>query len=300
MSPVSASMFAHILLVFLCQYSALADGQSGQCTLDNRACKAGPGSYIDSYGGVNLEECRALCRDTTECKFVTFFGPDSFPLYDYCFLFKDCSIQQDCSDCVTETEVCWDTCSTSTEGRLGEENILDVEFGTETEVQCKLLCSENPACEVYTYFTSWDETLKIFTSSCFLTSKLMEPTATCTNCKTGYPDCDNLPTTTTTTTTAPTPKCTLTIGDSPTIYQSYMFTKTAPTNVSVWGDQRTPCLLSILMVGGGGASDYGGGGSGYVERQTINMVGDNKFRVRWGGVAGPWGGGRQRMVRTPP
>merc|ERR1711892_617486 len=273
---VQSSMFAGIILAFLWQASALAGSSPDRCTLDNQACQAD--SIIDTFGGVNLEECRALCSDTADCKFITFFGPESFPLHDYCFLFSDCSIQLDCEDCVTETEVCFDTCSTSTEGRLGEENILDIKFDVEAEVQCKLLCRENSACEVYTYFHSWDETLKIFPNSCFLTSRLVEPIQTCDNCKTGYPDCDNLPTTT----TAPTPKCGFTIDDSPTVYQSFMFTKTTPTNVSVSKPQHANCLLNIVLVGGGGASDYGGGGSGYVKKHTINIADAPQFRVKVG------------------
>merc|ERR1711892_1373938 len=108
---VQPSMFARIILAFLWQASALAGSSPDHCTLDNQACQAD--SIIDTFGGIHLEECRALC--------------------------SDCSIQLDCEDCVTEAEVCFDTCGTSTEGRLGEENILDIKFDVEAEVQCKLL-----------------------------------------------------------------------------------------------------------------------------------------------------------------
>ena len=187
---VQANMLATILLALIYQDVSLAGLPPGRCSVENQACEAREDNVIDTIGGVDLKECEALCSDTIGCKFITFFGPESFPLYDYCFLFNDCSNQNDCNHCVSEAEVCFETCSSNIEGPLGKENILDIRFGIESENQCKLLCSETPSCAVYTHFNSSDAT---FSNSCFLTSQLQEPTHPCDNCNTGYPDCDSQP-----------------------------------------------------------------------------------------------------------
>jgi len=279
-------MLAPLLLALVSQAVALDSLASGRCFVENQVCEANADNIIDTIGGVDLKECEALCSRTSGCEFITFFGPDSYPLYDYCFLFNDCSTQQDCDHCVTEAEVCFETCSSNLVGRLGEDNILDIQFDVESENECKLLCSENPACAVYTHFNSSDET---FINYCFLTSQLQEPTHPCDNCKTGYPDCDSSPTSTTATTTTTTTtevSCGFTIDSSPTVHQTYMFNETSKTDVFISAPNH--CLLSIVAVGGGGgrASDgYGGGGSGYINYNNINMaglVGETQFRVKVG------------------
>ena len=75
-----------------------------------------------------------------------------------------------------------------------------------------------------------------------------------------------------------------------------MFTKTAPTNVTLSAPSRASCMLSLVLVGGGGAADYGGGGSGYVEHVIINMASPmgEQFRVKVGraGRSEGWGAGQ--------
>merc|ERR1711892_204570 len=295
------NMLASLLLVLSCQAMALASLPPGECFVENQACQASEDNVIDAIGGVDLEECEALCSETEGCDFITFYGPDSYPLYDYCFLFNDCSTQLECDHCVSEVEVCFGTCSCNIEGPLGEENIVYIKFGIESEKQCKRLCSENPACEVYTYFNSFAHT---FPNGCFLTSKLQEPTEWCENCNTGYADCDSHPPTTTTTTipttTAPKRECGFTIGDSPTVHQTYLFTEKGKTTVTMLVPRI--CKLTVVAVGGGGgpadspanapADGYGGGGSGHVESFQAQLLGGSSYfnlKVGAGGKRGKAG-----------
>ena len=109
-----------------------------------------------------------------------------FPLHDYCMLFSSCDSQHDCDHCRTEAEVCFETCSQSFVGTMGGENILDVRFDIEEEISCKLLCSLNPECGVYTHYNANHPT---FLNSCFMMSELNNPMGGCDNCKTGFPNC---------------------------------------------------------------------------------------------------------------
>ena len=92
---------------------------SETCSIQNQACRVHDDSIIDAIGGVDLGECKASCSDTIDCWFITYFGPASFPLYNYCILFNDCHNQNYCSNCITEVGLCFGTCSNSIEGRLG-------------------------------------------------------------------------------------------------------------------------------------------------------------------------------------
>ena len=75
------------------------------------------------------------------------------------------------------------------------ENILEVSFDVEEEISCKLLCSLNPSCVVYTHYNASHPT---FLNSCFMMRDLNGPFKSCESCKTGCLDCGAKTTTTTT------------------------------------------------------------------------------------------------------
>ena len=162
--------------------------------MENQACEAHTDNVVGT-GDTDLATCRALCSYRDDCNFITFFGSESFPLHDYCMLFSSCDSQHECDHCRTEAEVCFETCSENIEGTMGGENILEVSFDVEEEISCKLLCSLNPSCVVYTHYNTSHPT---FMNSCFMMRDLNGPFKSCESCKTGCLDCGAKTTTTTT------------------------------------------------------------------------------------------------------
>jgi len=280
-------MLLPLLLALLCQPGE-ASLPSGECSVDNVVCETHSDNVVGTVHGVDLEQCEKLCSQTRDCTFLTFFGPDSFPLHDHCILFSSCTSQHECNNCTTETEVCFNTCSSNILGFLGD-NVVDWKFDMESEKQCKLLCRENLACFAYTHFNNSDVT---FPNNCFLLSQFEEPTRSCANCKTGYPDCDNHPTSTTTiiqtTTTTADIECSITLDGSLTIHKSYLFTNTtAPTDVTTTSSETENCRLHIVAIGGGGSDAFAGGGSGFVSHTSTSLGWG--ARMGWRVTVGPGG-----------
>ena len=72
--PVQANMLATILLALIYQDVSLAGLPPGRCSVENQACEVREDNVIDTIGGVNLQECEAMCSNTIGFKFITFGG----------------------------------------------------------------------------------------------------------------------------------------------------------------------------------------------------------------------------------
>ncbi len=156
------------------------------CSSNNTACDNSEDNLLDTVGGVaTLEECRQLCYDSDSCGFLTYYGLQSFPYQEFCFLLRSCEQTHSCDHCVSETRECYATCSLNLVGVI-DSNFLDLLLNVPTEVGCRGQCVNNDACSHYTYFTEGDPQ----DETCILLSSLMEPLLPCDTCVTGPADCD--------------------------------------------------------------------------------------------------------------
>ena len=157
------------------------------CATDNVACDVLDDNGLDSFGGVaNIEECRQLCYDNDDCQFITYYGLDSFPFYEVCYLFNSCEETHPCSDCVSETRSCYQTCGTNVVGGI-DDNLLESYGGVETEAECRDHCRTISNCSHYTYFLEED----INSNLCVTLSYLIEPLQPCDTCLTGPLECED-------------------------------------------------------------------------------------------------------------
>ena len=225
------------------------------CSSNNTACEAHVDNTLGTYGGVpSLEECRVLCQNNYQCKFLTYYYEEG-PAKHVCFLFSSCEVAGDCENCVSETSNCGLRCDAPYSGVL-EENIIEDLPDVASVSECREFCKSKNLCRFYSYFQS---TESIFSRMCFLLSHLIEPYEHSEDIITGPVHCDE----------SFASLCTMRIDGE--VHQSFMFTNTSSvTNVQLMGDDN--CQMRVLAVGGGGSggTDYmynwkQGGGSGFIE-----------------------------------
>ena len=112
------------------------------CSSNNTACNVHGNTLIDYFTGIEgILDCRKLCYGVDECEFITYYGPNGFPLLNICELYRSCNETFGCDDCVTETEDCYKLCSSNTIGPISE-NLLGFIPDTESEPECKALCRQ--------------------------------------------------------------------------------------------------------------------------------------------------------------
>ena len=158
--------------------------------MENQACEAHTDNVVGT-GDADLATCRALCSYRDDCNFITFFGSESFP-----FTITACSSAAVIlSTSVTTAGQRPKSALRRAARTLREqwENILEVSFDVEEEISCKLLCSLNPSCVVYTHYNASHPT---FMNSYFMMRDLNGPFKSCESCKTGCLDCGAKTTTT--------------------------------------------------------------------------------------------------------
>ena len=150
-----------ILLILLTFHLALTitTFPPDTCLVEGQACEAGQDNLLNVIPGIeSMDECKALCVDSYDCQFVTHFGAESFPLQNYCNLYRNCTTLIECQDCRTEVELCFEKCGESLEGSLNE-NVLEVIHDVNNELVCKSHCRSHSGCEAYTYHNSSDHLL---------------------------------------------------------------------------------------------------------------------------------------------
>ena len=156
----------------------------GKCFMSARVCDPTDGNLIEDVFSVDtLDKCRDQCSNRVGCKFITHYG-DSFCCRNRCELFKNCTALRHCADeekaCRTEDRECFDPCSLSIEHRVDGENHLGRIDGANADT-CKAGCSNKQHCSLY--FLRGDV--------CYLLSHFKGPARRCSDCTTGFPDCDN-------------------------------------------------------------------------------------------------------------
>merc|ERR1719402_1935638 len=153
------------LLLLLASHLALALAglSSDSCMVEGEACLVEGDTMLATIPGI----------------------PDVATCRQHCQVFRSCRGRHGCRDCRTEARACYNTCAADLQGAIGE-NDLEVITGVTAEVDCKLHCSANPACGVYTYF---DTSHPHYPGLCFLLTEVLEPIEPCEHCRTGFPDC---------------------------------------------------------------------------------------------------------------
>ena len=246
------------------------------CYERNSACVAEDNFLMSSLEAMNLETCKKHCSELDECKYISFFGPNSFPFSNHCMLFKDCQRLHSCIDCQTLDKNCFDSCGKSIQGRIAD-NALDVMTKVENEAQCNINCQNNADCHFYTYYRGRDCN---FPQVCILQRRLLEPIKKCEHCRTGRRDCQKPST------------CHFMVGNSSSPVTAFKFTDTSsPIDLTL--DLETlfsGCKLNIVAVGGGAnfttPYNFGGGGSGYVATASFEVE-FSSYQVIVGGIQMP-------------
>ena len=248
-------MYLPALLLPLLGEPALAGLPSQTCSVA-QACQA-HNNLISAVAGVEtVAECRELCADSKDCNIISYFGQGSSPFQNYCMLFTNCKTLHDCSNCWSEEKVCFNSCDNNLEFVF--DSALEILTDVGDEPACLLSCKANPACTLFTHYSSVDPN---YPNLCVLQSGLPGPLQPCDHCRTGVPDCSNA-----------NYSCSFSVGADDTPTSSYKFSETGtPTTVTVspLAVLVDGCELTVVAIGGGGSSANGGGGSGYVASRTV-------------------------------
>ena len=86
-----AKMKSSFVFPFCLCFAFVSSDSPVSCTNSNVACDVLGDNVLDSMDGVaTVEECRQLCYDSDDCHFITYYGPDSFPYKEFCYLFSAC------------------------------------------------------------------------------------------------------------------------------------------------------------------------------------------------------------------
>ena len=185
----SLALLVSMLVLILSSASAKGFGEGGRlpvtCASNNTACDDTEDNHIEMIGEIKtIQECRQLCYDTNECEYITYYGPDSFPYREICFLFRQCSVTHGCTECVSETRDCFRTCGSNFVGII-DGNLLEGIPGVEIESDCWEHCKQKSNCRFYTYFQEEDPN----SQTCVLLSHLMDPLQQCDHCVSGPANC---------------------------------------------------------------------------------------------------------------
>ena len=238
------------------------------CSSEGAECDNTGDNLLDAVMHVMiLEECRQMCLDDDNCRFISYFGEDSAPFSHLCQLFTSCDAVNNCSNCVSENMACFRTCGSNTVGDL-DENVVDLITNVESELACKQLCLNTFSCSFYTFYFPTDT---LVANYCFLQTEFVGPAQPCTTCVTAPIDC-----------TAN--QCSLTMdGEEAT---SLMLTSVDQTKeISVKRHSGWQCELTFLVVGGGGrdgGNNFGGAGSGYLEYHSVQLTEDTVLTAQVG------------------
>ena len=129
-SPGSGKVLGYIVVLLKENYIVIF--LLGWCK-ENSTCAIQDDNLIDSIAKVyTIEECKNICEEVDACQYITYFGSTSFPFVDYCMIFSECPMTNECQDCISESRVCFETCSDSFESTL-TDNAISILPNTEDE-----------------------------------------------------------------------------------------------------------------------------------------------------------------------
>ena len=248
------------------------------CSGENLACSYDYHQrYYEAVSGVpSIEECRQLCEDSEDtehrklCSYFTYYGKDTFPFTEVCFISSRCDVTQQCSGCVTEARHVRECnqevlrCGSQVTGLINTDNLLDVVQFYDDDVDesdCQLRCQETGDCSFFTLFISPHPHNHL----CFLLTSLQEPVETCDHCVTGPAHCNT--------------GCSLRYQDQ---HHQHLLITDPGVNISV-PSTTGHCHLRLVAVGGGGHGFMGGGGSGYVQFTSRTLTSSADISVSVGG-----------------
>ena len=244
------------------------------CFQDGRECEWSDQDLVDTAIVANWQECSLLCLNSSDCVAFTFYGPSSDVIpHNSCFLFSDCKTKHPCKDCVIGLPQQDCLCSISYLGTIDASNFADIVLDVRDEATCKRLCSEDEACEVYTYYTSSNPTEP---ETCILLSDSgLQKTATqCDYCKTGSSQCKA------------DQECEAGVfTDSDGVpFNDYIFANSSFSATLMTAEKDCYREVQALAIGGGGGGNgHGGGGSGYINFKTLQIRRSMEVSVGQGG-----------------
>merc|ERR1712179_633005 len=176
------------------------------CSEDNVACIAHTDNLVEYIGGISdVDECRQLCNDESQCQYLTYYDSTSFPYSEACFLLKNCDERVLCENCRSEKKNCFPSCGYAYTGKI-DNNVLELLPDVASTLDCGNSCHALEDCTFYTFFPD--------SNNCYLLSELLEPIQSCTNCLTGPDTCKDED------------RCLILYNGS--LQQSFMFTDTVP------------------------------------------------------------------------
>ena len=183
------------------------------CSVANQACEVHD-NLIDAFPEINsFQECRELCKNTSECEVYSYHGQNSPTFKKFCMTYTKCSLLHDCEDCFTEIKACFDVCDITIDGSFFHDTV-DVITHIPDEPSCVTQCRMNPDCKFYTYYTASDAD---YPNWCMLLSDIEDPIKPCLHCRTGFPDCKDISA----------DFCHFSVGDNNEKVTSYMATDTS-------------------------------------------------------------------------
>ena len=69
------------------------------CVAYEKSCTLEHNNLIGFHTDIShIDECELLCAGEFECKFASYFGPDSYPVTNSCALLKFCSTLDNCKN----------------------------------------------------------------------------------------------------------------------------------------------------------------------------------------------------------
>jgi len=239
------------------------------CSSNNTVCEAHSDNMLGGFGGVgSVEDCRDLCYNTTDCRFITYFGPDGYPAKTLCILFSSCDTVNTCDHCVSENPSCYQRCESQYEGVL-DTNVINAISDVSSSTVCWEKCGKETGCRFYSYY---DAQHPVFPLLCFLLSHQAGPYQHSPHGVTGPLSCQGNHSTV----------CSLSY-QGETSQAVILNTTDTEHRIQLMGSSE--CMVRILAVGSGGAgTSYGGGGggSGYLTYYADTTSGFTEFSVTVG------------------
>ena len=154
---------------------------------------------------------------------------------------KSCEKLNDCNDCQSELQVCFNKCNKKLDG-IVKDNLVDLLPDTIDEGVCLSRCFENRECKSYTYYSSTDPKTP---NLCLLLSEIQGPVQPCKHCSTGTPHCRTN-----------TDLCTFNVELVPEEcgeqMSFHMFTTPGTSYINLQTAVLGDCELHMVAVGGGG------------------------------------------------
>jgi len=105
------------------------------------------------------EACQALCARSSDCTAFTWFDYMSTAYNNYCLLFSSPRHPSSCEHCTSGPRSCM--CSGPYSCELGDNNLLELFFQINAEIDCAEQCFAEPECNYYSWYSKESSTLQL-------------------------------------------------------------------------------------------------------------------------------------------